>query len=489
MCADSPCAYGFGSPNRSRKAALKTQQEPAGAPGKMQRGGPAIPPGLGAAALGVRVALIGERARAVLPVGGVATRPDHFTELVVADRSPTAAAFPLPSVALDRAPPSLSVPAFDPRRWNPRGWGRNVERGATSLGDRGALRQRHHIEDVKAYHANAVERAGTLVRLAATGVPVRLADGGPELAHLIGPELHALMQTRMCGASLEQRERLGIRMRRIALREHSLRARARQLCTAAGLPDPPQPPLVSVLLPTRRPELLACALANVARQNYPRLELVLALHGDVFGTVAEAASLPCPAKVVRAGASVPLGSLLNLASAEAGGTLLTKMDDDDLYGPNHVWDLVLAHEYTGAEMVGKGLQTLYLAGSHRTIRYCLDNAETYRSPHLSGGALLVSRHALDRAGGWPRVAYGEDRMLLERVRQSGGQVYRTHGAEYLVIRHGGKHTWRLPESDFAARADIECVGLRPSLADIDAPEALSLEEFRRWQAADAQPGS
>jgi hypothetical protein len=29
------------------------------------------------------------------------------------------------------------------------------------------------------------------------------------------------------------------------------------------------------------------------------------------------------------------------------------MDDDDFYGPEHVWDLVVARLYSGAEIVGK----------------------------------------------------------------------------------------------------------------------------------------
>ena len=88
-------------------------------------------------------------------------------------------------------------------------------------------------------------------------------------------------------------------MRRVALREHSLASRARQVCAAAGMADPPAPPKVSVLLPTRRPALLARALANVARQSYPNLELVLALHGEGFGEVPGLAGLGCPAKLCR----------------------------------------------------------------------------------------------------------------------------------------------------------------------------------------------
>ena len=57
-------------------------------------------------------------------------------------------------------------------------------------------------------------------------------------------------------------------MRRAALRDHSLQARAWQLGREA-------PPLVSVLLATGRPRFLPRTLAAVARQTWPRLELVL----------------------------------------------------------------------------------------------------------------------------------------------------------------------------------------------------------------------
>ena len=51
-----------------------------------------------------------------------------------------------------------------------------------------------------------------------------------------------------------------------------------------------------------------------------------------------------------------IGLLGAEATRVAQGTLLTKVDDDDLYGPEHVWDLVLARCYSGAAVVGKGAE-------------------------------------------------------------------------------------------------------------------------------------
>ena len=445
----------------------------------------------GAAPLGVDIAAHGPRASAVFAAAGApADERRGHVDVVLADEPPPAGA-QAPVVVLARSPARLSVPAVDPRRHNPVGWVRNVENGAAALGPRpllpadagvrrevsaddfSRLRHSHHLEDIAAFHASARERAATLVRLAAMGVPVHLADGGPGLAERLGAELHALMAApEIRTADVETREGLSIAMRRVALREHSLASRARQVCAAAGMADPPGLAKVSVLLPTRRPALLARALANVARQSYPNLELVLALHGEGFGDVPDLAGLGCPAKLCRVGADAPLGSVLNAATAAASGTLLARMDDDDLYGADHVWDLVLAREYSGAELVGKGTETVYLAARERTVRLGLGNAETRRSWHLSGGALLVSRHALERAGGWRRVAEGEDIELVAAVARAGLGVYRLHGAGYVVVRQGAQ-TSSFPDEYFLHQADAVLAGFRPAPDMAWACEAMS----------------
>ena len=453
-----------------------------------------------APALGVTIAARGPRARAVFPAAAqpVAGAGARDAEVVLADTPADAAGRDAPEapVVLLGEAPWLAVPAVDPAADNPMGWVREVEPRVAALGptrqlppgvrahrqvherDHVALAHCHHLEDTAAFHGGAVRRAGTLARLAARGVPVQLADADAGLEALLGPELHGLMTAGARGADAARREALSIAMRRAALRRHSVGARVRQICAAAG-PGPharaPAPPLVSVLLATRRPAFLAGAVANVARQTWPRIELVLALHGPGFEAAAiegALAGFPHPVRLVRLGEEHTLGAVLGAATAQARGPLLAKMDDDDLYGPEHLWDLVLAHEYSGAALVGKFPATVYLASLDRTVRQRAVPAETW-SPSITGGTLLLHRDDLARAGGWRPAPRHVDRLLVDDVLAAGGAVYRTHGAGYLMVRHRHGHTWEAGEERFLANAEAVHRGWRPEIADIPSGIAAS----------------
>ena len=267
------------------------------------------------------------------------------------------------------------------------------------------------------------------------------------------------------------RELHSVELRRAALRYHSSWAR-----------NPANLPAVSILLPTRRPALLAQALAAVAAQTYPRLELVLALHGNesAFAHAEQcAAALPLPYRIVPVAASAPLGAVLNAAVAAAGGELLTKMDDDDRYGVDHVWDLVLAREYSRAQLVGKGSEYVYLAASHRTIHRNRGQGEAYRD-FLEGGTMLIARADLVRVGGWRNVPIAEDLGLIEDVLRAGGAVYRTHGAGHLLIRHGAGHAWDAGDDYFLGIADGVSPGCDAALAGL--PDLVPPPAAGRGQA-------
>ena len=361
------------------------------------------------------------------------------------------------------------VRPFDPRVDNPVGWTANVERRvlavgprarpprgaparrAACLGDRDALRHAHHVEDAAGLHADAEVRAGTLARLAARGVPVHVLDGDPALRETLGAELHDLMAAGVPLGDPDRREAASIRQRRLAHRDHARRA--------AGWPT------VSVLLATRRPERLRRALANVARQDYPRLELVLALHGDGFVEAPGPCRPGMAVRVVRVGRERPLGVALEAAAGLASGELLAKMDDDDGYDAWHILDLVLARAYSGAELVGKGPEIVYLAGRDLTVRRGRWRAERFATD-IAGGGLLLGAADLARAGGWRPLPRGVDQALATDVLAAGGSVYRTHGSGFLLVRHGGDHVWAADERRFLADADAVCRGWRPDLAGI-----------------------
>ena len=146
------------------------------------------------------------------------------------------------------------------------------------------------------------------------------------------------------------------------------------------------------------------------------------------------------------------------------------MDDDDVYGAEHLWDLVLAHEYSGAALVGKFPATVYLPRPDRTVRRRRVRSETW-SRSISGGAMLIARAELERAGGWRRVRRHVDQALIDDVLRTGGGVYRTHDAGYVLVRHGEQHTWETDDDDFLAQAEAVHPGWHPALAGIgDAPQ-------------------
>ena len=264
-------------------------------------------------------------------------------------------------------------------------------------------------------------------------------------------------------------------MRRNAPRTDTAAGRPRQPRETADA-DAPQPPLISVLLVTRRPHLLESALGAATRQTYPNKELVLGLHGDGFEN-AEAllGQVPFACRAVRIPANRPLGAALNAVTHAARGVLLTKMDDDDVYGREHVGDLVRAWEHSGAMLVGKGIEFVYLAGPDQTL-HCFAGAGERFSPRgaLAGGTLLIARQDLDRVGGWRPVRRHVDRALWRDVARSGGRIYRARGAGFVLVRHGKVHTWRTGDGYFRIHATTIADGWQPAMAGVeDAPRPMS----------------
>ncbi|MDE0267431.1 MAG: glycosyltransferase [Acidimicrobiaceae bacterium] len=383
---------------------------------------------------------------------------------------------------LSDLPPYLSVPAFDAERLNPKGWFFKHRRGALALGPRKYLpvpqritrtaqfyphmylpklcRRAHHVEDTAEYHEDIVQRCGLLVSLAATGTVVYITDDQPELCDYLGDELHSLMtDPNVVTADSHTREAFSVAMRRNALKRHSLKARTRQLFTGPGLLDPsftvPSLPTVSVLLATRRPDRLAAAVEAVSAQTYPRIELVLALHGKGFNNAEVSDTLEkvsSPNKVVAVPESLPLGAVLNVATSQSSGTLITKFDDDDLYGPEHLWDLVLAYEYSDAMLVGKGAEYVYLAEADSTIQRFAGGGERFTHT-IAGGAMMIARHHLDAFPGWQHIHKGVDRALINDALLVGGKIYRTHGMGYMLVRHGESHTWDIDDDYFLGLAN------------------------------------
>lgn len=267
------------------------------------------------------------------------------------------------------------------------------------------------------------------------------------------------------------------RQKRAAWADHDLRLAWRPDGADAWVPSlQPVPwPAVSVVLVSRRPVVVPTALAMIAAQRDVQVEVVVALHGggDAVAIDAERRRLGLDGRVLSVPGSVPFGAVLNHAVMHTSAPVVLKWDDDDLYGPRHVQDLLIARRQTGAALVGKAAEFVYLDGVGRSIWRTPGRAEA-DSMGLAGGTFLTDRALLDEVGGYPDVARAVDHHLKVRLRDRGRHPFRTHGFGFVLRRHAQGHTWDAADERFTGKALRTFDGLPEILELGDAARATVL---------------
>ena len=272
----------------------------------------------------------------------------------------------------------------------------------------------------------------------------------------------------------DARERCIVALLRAVRHEHHPDAVLAHELQAAGALRP-QHPSVSVLMATARPDFLSHAVSQIRAQRHRPLELVVVAHGD---PAAQALRQLDPEQLgdlsltaCEVASDAPLGAALNVGVDAASGTVVTKMDDDDWYGPDHIGDCVAALRDSGAPIVGKAAEFTYLAPWDLTLRR-VAGGERY-GDLISGATLTLLRDDLRDLGGFAPVWRGEDRRLLAAVLRSGERPYRVHGLQFVVNRHGGHSAWSVGADHFLSRARRRWRGFAAHAADVAGPDASS----------------
>lgn len=338
--------------------------------------------------------------------------------------------------------------------------------------------------DVHTLHDENSTRARMLVDVAACGLPVACTDALTLVPFLPSSVAESFAATEARTLTHEvQREQWSRVQRRIVLEAASPRAIVDQLLCENDRPGIRQPS-VTVTIASNRPAMIPVWAGQLAAQSYADLEVVAALHGEAFSKadVDHAQRLLGERLTVcRVPQHHSLGEALNTAAAAAGGELLVKWDDDDLYDVDHVGDLVQAREYSGATLVGKAAEFAYLAGLDITVRRLNSSAEAF-SPTICGATLSIARSDLRDLGGWRRSRSRVDSLLIEDVQNAGGNTYRTSGFGFMMLRARGDkhhHTWTADDSYFLRGAIDQRRGLDTAFAAIRGPESV----HQRWGRA------
>ena len=297
--------------------------------------------------------------------------------------------------------------------------------------------------------------AGRLAELAATGVVMHGGTAIAQVADGLAPRLvRRIARERAPRKGLET-FRAAVDQRRDAMREHG----GRFALSAALTGRAPDLPHVTVLLVTNRPHLVERFLEQVAAQTYPHIDVVVVMHGVPAPDQStwEQRVRELVSETLELDLSTSFGDALARATARAAGPLVLKMDDDDLYGPEFVWDLVLARSFSGAQVVGKQAEHVYLEPYDVTVRRGL-GVEDY-SEQVAGGTMLASVADIMSVGGWRGVPRSVDRALMQRIVKAGGLTYVDRGVGFVYVRHGRGHTWNADASHFLRNAEEQWHGV------------------------------
>ena len=228
-------------------------------------------------------------------------------------------------------------------------------------------------------------------------------------------------------------------------------------------------PSVSVVIATVRSNDLENILKQILKQTLPKFEVLLGLHDIDLNSTHKTLIKKLEARKVKVSnykfsKNASLGEILTTLCEKSSGEYISKIDDDDYYGPEHLRDLVDTALDTKAEVVGRAMNYVYLEPLSLTVRRFSPNgiqAVELWSDWVCGGTILVKRDAAKRAGYFGSGTTAVDKYLLSHVTANGGKIYRTFGAGYIYRRSFTAHTYVTNYSKYLNNANEQRVGIWP----------------------------
>ncbi len=189
-------------------------------------------------------------------------------------------------------------------------------------------------------------------------------------------------------------------------------------------------PLISCLMVTRGALFPAWfAIAGFLAQSQAARELVIVSDSPSPDLVAHIAALSNPHIRLIHSTPAPLGSLRNIAVAEARGQIVAQWDDDDLYAPDRLTAQLAALRQSGDAAILLERWTMWWPDRYRLA--------------LSGrrgweGTLLGWK---DRLHPYPDLVRGEDSAMIDAMLAAGTPIGLVDRPDlYCYVVHGG-NSW------------------------------------------------
>lgn len=194
--------------------------------------------------------------------------------------------------------------------------------------------------------------------------------------------------------------------------------------------------MISVIACTNRQSFVPNIIENFQRQTLLEKELIIivnssTLKGDIAGV-----------KMIRFPEEISLGECLNQGMSLANYDYVTKMDDDDYYGPDYLKEAYEALVQKDADVVGKSSFYMYfkkndelrLYNPNRENQWIVNNGPYKGSYFLSGATVAFKKKILDTIS-FPAVNVGEDSGFQRLCFENGLKMYSLSKEHYAYIRY------------------------------------------------------
>lgn len=219
--------------------------------------------------------------------------------------------------------------------------------------------------------------------------------------------------------------------------------------------------LVSMILPTCRPQNIDLIITNIGRQNYFNLELIVITqdYSSEQVTILKT-KLNCLAnlrsfEIIEDNSSCNLGTRLNKAIKQSSGSFIAKVDDDDIYFDNYISDAMVPMLCFDCDIVGKKEVFIYLDGQDKTY---LKFSEEFNcvTDFVAGATFLMRKMIFENIQFNTDKIKGVDTLLLLKAKAQGYKIYSADPFNFIIYRSKNisDHMWKITENDFLNSAKL-----------------------------------
>ena len=218
----------------------------------------------------------------------------------------------------------------------------------------------------------------------------------------------------------------------------------------------PKNAFISCIMPTVRPELIPMAVEFYQAQKYSNRELIIIVNTDDYdrSAIDLATESDSTIQVLYAPSNFTIGGAMNIGISNMRGDYWAKLDDDDYYSPNYLYDINLYRKHLNFDVAGKGSVFNYLEETNTTILRSFYQRD--RSvDNLAGGTFVAKRDAEKMY--WSETVRGyADIEFLTRRLSEGANIASLDPFNYVQVRRADErsHTWTKQASFL--RPDFVC---------------------------------